>query len=324
MGDPIAVAAPAMEAVGAEPVSGADRTYEQITDQLKADHAEPPDVGGEEAPQDTPATTQPTPQVESPDEFRTMTDEEIAALPSDLQREAKALRKRFQAAYTKKTQDLADLRRKAEIVDRFDSDPEFQRQVIQQAMARQGQATQESQTTATPKDPPAAILKMVQEALPPEMQWMAPAQAQIAWQIVQGMNQHVVQPLQQNLSAIQRSNQEREYNAVLGEFAEANPGWEAQEDAMVEVLEFLKSPALTHPRFGRKHDLLYRLAQGPEKVEQKAVETVLERTNRAVKSRSITSTGANRGTVSNLADRIRDRQMSDDQAWDLIRQQGGR
>ena len=42
-----------------------------------------------------------------------MTDEEIKALPQELQREAKALKKKLLGAYTRKTQDLAEIRRRA-------------------------------------------------------------------------------------------------------------------------------------------------------------------------------------------------------------------
>ena len=311
------------EAVGSVPASGGTPTYEQITDSLKASATDPVETTPEAAPEPvtTPTQTPEAPQTPE-DEFRTMTDEEISALPQELQREAKALRKRFQSAYTKKTMDLAEIRRKAEIVDRFDTDPAFQEQVIQQAMARRGVTTPPAQAPTSAEIPP-AILKMVQDRLPPELQWMAPAQAGIAWELVRTMNQNVIQPLQQNVTAMQRQRQEQEYTTTLTEFAGRNPGWDAHEDAMVEVLEFLKSPALTHPKWGTKHDLLYRLAQGTEKVEQKAVETVLERTNRAVKTRSITASGAGRGTVSNLADRVRDPKVSDDQAWDLIKAQHG-
>lgn len=322
MAESTAAAAPVtQEAVGSVPEKGNQPTYEQITDQLKATMTDQ----AEETPDETTAAPEQTsdkptePSKAEADEFRTMTDQEIAALPPELQQEAKALRKRFQAAYTKKTMDLAEIRRKAEFVDRFDTDPEFRRQVLQQAGGLEPRPAQTTQAT----DPPPGILKMVQEALPPEMQWLAPAQAQIAWKLAQAMQQHLVQPLQQNVTRLQQEKREQEYSQVLGEFAGRNPGWEAHEDAMVEVLEFLKGPALTHPRFGSKHDLLYRLAQGPETVERKAVETVLERTNRALKSRSITGTGASRGTESNLEDRIRDRKLTDDQAWDLIKRQHG-
>lgn len=324
--DPVSPSAPmTQESVGSVPERGGTPTYEQITDQLKASATDPVDTTPAEpiAPETPEATpTPPAPTQAEQDEFRTMTDEEISALPQELQREAKALRKRFQSAYTKKTMDLAEIRRKAEIVDRFDSDPAFQEQVIQQAMARRGGQPAQPQAPAT-TEVPLAILKMVQDRLPAELQWMAPAQAGIAWELVRTMNQNVIQPLQQNVTAMQRQRQEQEYSTTLNEFAGRNPGWEAHEDAMVEVLEFLKSPALTHPKWGTKHDLLYRLAQGTEKVEQKAVETVLERTNRAVKTRSITASGAGRGTVSNLDDRIRDRKVSDDEAWSLIKAQHG-
>jgi ribosomal protein L29 len=264
------------------------------------------------------------PAVETPtvEEFRTMTDEEIKALPPELQTEAKALRKRFQSAYTKKTMDLAEIRRKADFMDRFDSDPALQEQVIQQIQSRRQPATIAPAATlpVAQTGPPAALVEMAKKSLPPEMQWMAESQANFGWQLIQAVQSNMVQPLQQNLSALQQAKKEQEYTGVLGQFAESNPGWEAKEDDMVEVLEFLKSPALTHPKWGRKHDLLYRLAQG-DKAEDLAVQHTIEKTAEKVRSRSITSRGGDRGTAPNVQERIRDRKLTDNQAWALAVEQ---
>jgi ribosomal protein L29 len=319
-----------LESVGSVPERGTDaRTYEQITSDLKSGKTdvgiqEPePDTQTAEAPE-TDQPTQPTTQ-DAEEELRTMTDAEIAALSPELQKEAKALRKRFQAAYTKKTMDLAEIRRKAEIVDRFDSDPTFQDQVIRQIQSsRQPTRQSATQQPSTPSHtgPPAALVEMARQSLPPEMQWMAEAQAKFGWQIVQAVQANMIQPLQQNLSQVQQQRQEKEYLDVLNDFSGRNPGWEEKEDDMVDVLEFIKSPALTSPRWGSKHDLLYRLAQGTE-LEANAVQKTIERTAQAVKSRSVVSSGAGRGTASNIEDRIRDRKISNDTAWDLIKQKVG-
>jgi ribosomal protein L29 len=312
----------ALESIGSDPVSGGAQTYEQITESLKSGETEEtptpePDV---ETPAATPEDTPPAkPPVETPaaEEFRTMTDEEIKALPPELQNEAKALRKRFQSAYTKKTMDLAEIRRKADFMDRFDSDPALQEQVIQQVLSRR-QPAATSPTAASPvaqTGPPAALVEMAKKSLPPEMQWMADSQANFGWQLIQAVQSNMVQPLQQTLTTMQKAKQEQEYLGVLGHFADANPGWEDKEDDMVEVLEFLKSPALTHKRWGSKHDLLYRLAQG-DKAEDAAVQKSIEKTAAKVQSR-----GAERSTAPNVQERIRDRKLNNDQAWALAVEQ---
>jgi hypothetical protein len=151
------------------------------------------------------------------------------------------------------------------------------------------------------------------------MQWMAESQANFGWQLVQAMHQNLIQPLQQQQTQAQQERINQEYQQALSGFAESNPGWESHEDDMVEVLEYLKSPALTHPRWGSKHALLYRLAQG-DQAETRAVVGALEKTAEAVKHRSITAKTSGRGTVSNLEDRIRDRKISDAEAWRLIKE----
>jgi hypothetical protein len=219
--------------------------------------------------------------------------------------------------------DLAEIRRKAEFMDRFDSDPALQDQVIQQIHARRPPTAAVSPAPGSPAaqtGPPAALVEMAKKSLPPEMQWMAESQANFGWQLIQAVQANMVQPLQQNLSALQQAKQEQEYKGVLSQFAESNPGWEAKEDEMVEVLEFLKSPALTHPKWGRKHDLLYRMAQGAE-AEDAAVQKTIEKTAEKVRSRSVTSRGGERATAPNIHERIRDRKLSNDQAWALIVEQ---
>lgn len=311
-----------LEAVGSARADGGLPTYEQITDQLKrGPSAESPAPETVETPAETPATPPATAE-ETVEDLRTMTDEEIAALPAELQTEAKALRKRFQAAYTKKTMGLAEIRRKAEILDRFDSDPEFQAQVIQAVQQRRGPATPPTPPDlAAPAGPgiPPALVEMAKKSLPPEMQWMAESQAAFGWQLVQAMNQHLIQPLQQAQTQAQQAREAEQYHRAEAAFAERTPGWEAHQDDMVDVLTYLKSPALDHPRWGPKHDLLFRLTQG-DKAEQRAVEGALEKTAQAVKHRSITAKPAGRGTVSNLQDRIEDRKISDAEAWRLIRE----
>ena len=312
------------EGVGSVRADGGTPTYEQITEQLKRDTpAETPEPETVETPAPTAKATAPATEEEAVEDLRTMTDEEIAQLAPELQQEAKALRKRFQAAYTKKTMNLAEIRRKADILDRFDSDPEFQQQVIQAVQQKRGgPAPQASPTALQPQQPngvPPALVEMAKKSLPPEMQWMADSQAAFGWQLVQAMQQHLIQPLQQAQTQAQQERVNQEYQTALSGFAERNPGWEAHEDDMVEVLEFLKSPKLNHPRWGSKHDLLFRLAQG-DKAEARAVVGALEKTAEAVKHRSVVSKTAGRGTTSNLEDRIRDRKISDNEAWQLIKE----
>lgn len=302
-----------MEASGsatAQAATTSGQTYEQITESLKTG-----ETGAEPAEKETELAA-PAKEIEAEgeDELRLMTDVEIAALPADLQKEAKALRKTFQAAYTKKTQNLAEIRKQAEFADKFQNDPDFRAQTLRQY--QQAPTTQAGATAQVGQVPPQYVAAR-KASLPAELQWMAEPLATGDYQRDLAFYQTYIQPMQRD-SATEKQNRATEtYKAAQSELEDLHPGWDASEDDMVELVEFLKSPALRHERFGNKLELLYRLVAG-EKAQARETQTAIERTAQAAKNKSVTSSGS-RGTRSNLEDRIRKTKTSDE-AWDLIRQ----
>lgn len=289
---------------------GAGDTYEQLTEETPGEGT--PGAGAAES---TSAEAQET--ASQVDEFRTMTDEEIAALPPELQQEARALRKRYQAAYTKKTQNLADLRRKAEVVDRFQSDPAFRQQVLQRAQEMGITRSATKAEDGKPPSVPPALIEARKRTLPPEMHWLAENLALGDFQILSALHKQYIEPLATQLSSASEERRDMEYRQAEESFAGGHPGWESAEDDMVEVLEYLKSPALSHPRFGNKLELLYSLATR-DKSATKAVQSAIERTAQAAKNKSVTTASSGRGTTSNLEERIR-KAPTDNEAWDLVK-----
>jgi len=303
-----------LEAAGSAQPLDAELTgqnYEQITSALKEKAA------GAETTEETSELESTAPVIKEAageDDLVLMTDEEIKALPQELQREAKALKKKLLGAYTRKTQDLAEIRRRAEFADRFESDPEFRTQAFKQYGVQP--PTQQVPPQGGKVQVPPQYVELRRKTLPETLEWMAESLALGDYQRDLAMYQGYIQPLQQRYETGQQEQATRAYHEAAGAFGEANPGWDAHEDDMVEVLNFLKGSDLTHPRWGNKLGLLYRLATG-DKQEAQAVQQVLERTAQAVRNKSVTG-GGGRGTTPNIEQRVREAK-TEREAWDLAR-----
>jgi len=226
--------------------------------------------------------------------------------PTKLPPELQPIFKKMQGAYTKKMQDAASLREKASVVDKFYQDRNYAFQTLAQWAAQNGYSV-----VPVGQQPPdaqrqqqfqgAGIDKVLAEHLPPELAWMAEPQAKAVQAAVQQMLAPVVQALQQNQQTQSRAYAEREWDKLASELSDTNPGWEEHEEAMSEVLDFLQGSALSHPRFGSKHKLLYDIVTNGAASQA----AVTKRMNQAVKNRPASSVGGQRNAQPNLVDRIR-------------------
>jgi hypothetical protein len=215
--------------------------------------------------------------------------------PKQLAPELQVHWKKMQGAYTKKMQQAADWRQKADLVDRFNTDPNVRRQILQQyanelsqAATPQAQAPQANSSTMPPE-----FVQAFKANLPPELQWMAEGQAKSFWQAQQIAMQPYLQAQQQQVT----STRATEWDELAQQLP---PGWEEHEDDMADVLTFLESPALRHPTFGSKLQLLYKLATG----DAQATTNAIERMGAAVQNRVNGRGGAGQRVEQNLTDRI--------------------
>lgn len=183
--------------------------------------------------------------------------------PAALAPELQTQWKKMQGAYTKRLQKFSQAQEAANIVNRFNSDPEFARQTIlsraQQLglnIAQPGQ--QPGMPHGTSKSMPPELVEAVKANLSPELQWMAPALAASQWA---GM-QIGLQPLAQQQAESTRSTRAQEYETLASQLSEKAPGWEAQEDDMQALLGFLQSEKLSDRRWGSKLELLHKLTAG--------------------------------------------------------------
>ena len=239
--------------------------------------------------------------------------------PTKLPPEIHPIFKKMQGAYTKKMQEAAEWRRQAEIVERFNNDRDFGFQTVAQWAARNGfslapvgagqgqqpQAQQQAFQRQGQADP--RLIETIKANLPPELQWMAEAQAPALQQAVQQMLAPLAQQLVQAQQQATRQVMEREWDDLAGQLSDVAPGWEEHENEMIELLEFLRGTTMKHSKYGSKHALLYNLVTG----NAAATAQVTRRMQQAATNRP--SSGMTTGrTTSNLADRIRNAKNSTD------------
>lgn len=250
-----------------------------------------------------------TPAAPVVDEFTPLTE-----VPEPLRPHAR----RMQADYTKKTQQLAELRRSLEpvkesaaVVQRFWQDPEYAETILRQraqqlgyTLARPGAGQPTPNGPGTPPpgapssadSPPPAFVQELEASLSPELRWMAPAMAPALWKGVA----HLLHPVLQKDQARDQEQTAATESAITEALSQSFPGWEAYAADMQALDAFLQSGKPTHPRFGSRKACLYRLAAGPGAAASEATRRMAE----AAKARTTTGTAA-RTTVPNIADRVR-------------------
>jgi hypothetical protein len=221
--------------------------------------------------------------------------------------------KKMQSGYTRKMQGLGQARNAAQIVERFNSDPEFARQTIMQRaqqlglnVAQPGQQTGMQNGSGTKSMPP-ELVEAVKNNLSPELQWMAPALAASQWA---GM-QMALQPIKEQQAQTARSTRDQQYDQLAEQLSERAPGWESHEEDMDQLLTFLQSPNMTDRRWGSKLELLHKMVSG----DGQATAEAARRMGQAARSRAVA--GSPMATPQpNIAEQVRKpKQMQD--AWDI-------
>lgn len=224
--------------------------------------------------------------------------------PADLPAELKPHWKRMHGAYTKKMQAFKEVGDKAALVDRFNEDPDFALQTLQQAATRMGyQFTKASPSgTATQAgDVPSDLVQAVKERLNPELQWMADSLAAAQWAAIQ----KTLGPMKSERETERKEQRQAEYDLMAEQLTEAAPGWEEHEDQMMELLTYLQSNKMQHRRFGSKLQLLHDIVTG----NSRAVKEAVKRHSAAARSRTV-SGQPGRSSTPNIQERVLDRKRS--------------
>lgn len=229
--------------------------------------------------------------------------------PRDFPPELQPHWKRMQASYTKKMQAVARDRDKVQLVDRYRSDPDFAKQFMQQELQRMGigAPAQPQQPSGQRGAPPPQFIDALAEKLPPELRWMAPAMAEATYASVA----HLTAPMLKDNQDRQREERTNEWDALAADLSQRQPGWEAHEEDMLAIHDFLQSSKLKHPVYGSKLDLLLNLVTGNAAATQRAISRMSDA------GRQRTTTGQpSRTTIPNIADRVR-KAPSNASAWKL-------
>lgn len=292
--------------------NGLESTEAQVDEQGTGDVSTPSDSGSTELENTQPEAAADATQGQ---EETFLTGDELD--PRKLDQALQPIFKRMQSAYTKRMQQIAGIREKAEVVDRFYQDPAFAQQTLQawaqqngyQIVPANGQA-RTSQGTQAQGDVPAYLVDAFKQNLAPELQWMAEPQAKAMWASMQGMLAPVFQ--QQQQQSVQQRQVEWDKHAQ--ELANVAPGWEEQEDAMGELFDFLSDrSALSHPKYGSKLQMLYDLATA----KAASLKQATQRVSNAGKNRVTSGRPTGAAGKPNLESEIT--KMSTEDAWKAIR-----
>lgn len=281
------------------------------------DHGEVPDTGSEpagEPPAGEPPADEPEP---APGGEQAQPQKEESFIdPSTLPDELKPHWKRMHGQYTKFAQERKQLRENAELVARFNSDPQFAQQVLQERatqlgfqLVRPGQ-NGNAQAPATQAYGESEIEDRATQAaktkLPPELQILAPSVVAAAREIVK----ESLAPLEQRQQQSQIETRNREYDKHEAQLTEKHPGWEEHEDEMNQIYHWFRADGLDHPKYGSKLELLYKLATD----QASSVSEATRRINGAVRNRTSSSQVNTQGGP-NIADQVR--KGSNHDAWAL-------
>lgn len=211
-------------------------------------------------------------------------------------------------------EQLQRLQQQAAIVERFNSDPAFARQILQQRAQQLGLQIQEPQRQAVqPQGPPADYVETVKQSLSPEMQFLAPQIAAATWAATQG----ATEPLRRQQEAIQQQQMAQTYDAMAQQLSAEAPGWEQYEDEMLNILGFLRGALegkgpMTHQKYGSALKLLYRMATA----DAQATANAGRRMQQALRSGTRTSAGGTRSNGPDL-DTMISNAKTPQQKWQL-------
>jgi len=236
--------------------------------------------------------------------------------PSTLPPELKSHWSSMHRAYTKKLEGINARKGDLDFLDQYRSNPEVAKQVLQQEAARLGltlatgtqPAASPNGSPAPPASPsgqgvPPELVKAIEDQLPAELKWMAPAQAAASW----AATRMAVAPLVQESQQTKQATRQAEYDRLAGDLAATAPGWEEHEQTMHELLAYLKSPALTHPTFGSKLALLHGVVTKDARARVAAAESM------GAAARNRTTTGqSGRSVTPNITEQVLKAKRGDD------------
>lgn len=187
--------------------------------------------------------------------------------------------------------EVRGLRQKAQMVDRFYSDPAYALQTIQQVAQTMGYTV--AKAGAAPGAPersreavPAWVEEAARQALAGEedIAFLAPAIAKVAHAITQQQ----LGPIHERAQAQEVAQRQVEFERMAQDLEAEGVDWRQHEDEMMERLTFLRQAvnggSLSHPRYGNILKMLHQWTTGERGAQVEAG----KRMQRALTNRSTT------------------------------------
>ncbi|MGI9298582.1 MAG: hypothetical protein ACR2QC_11905 [Gammaproteobacteria bacterium] len=248
-------------------------------------------------------------------------EEEQLTAEGDLPTDPEAIRKHWQAAFTRARQ--ADRTRLGKIegehgqyqkvLSQFYQDDAYAKQVLAQrfpelaAQIRGGGQASGSQPTTTPN----GLTSELEQNLG-DYGFLAKALGPVLERVIDQQVKDRVAPLEQKTTEQVESARKTQEQALLSDMDTKYEGWEESYGAKMRDLDdFLASDALQHPTFGNKYELLYRLLQP----DAGRLEAAKDMRNAAKRRSGISRSG--RSSAPNIVDQVRKADLSDAEAFQI-------
>lgn len=221
---------------------------------------------------------------------------------------------RMHSAYNKRMKEMGDIRSKAEWADKLNTDSSFAFQAAQEFLARNGYTVAkqgaspgggENPTPAV--NVPAELVNNIRANMKPEYQFLAEEIAKSIWT----GGQMMLQPLQDKRETEDAAARSEAYEVAAENMADKYPGWEDYESDMEEIYDFIRSDRMNHRRFGSKLELLLKMVN-----PGMAVAEAQHRAGEAARNKITTGT-AGRAAGPDYTEKIRDRKLTEHEAFDL-------
>jgi hypothetical protein len=248
--------------------------------------------------------------------------------PAQLAPELQDQWKRMQASFTKRRQEDRQTARqssqKAALVDRFYSDRDYARTIVEQIAPHLGyHLSPMSGGTPAPQGTPQRgpltdtqdLESSLQQDLGQDLGFLAGPIAKSMRREIERRVQEALSPLEQQTRQQQIAAQQAEEDEALALMDSQYPGWDQQKTQIDALDAFLRSGKHRHPVFGTRLEALYKFVNGGAMARVDAAKAM----SQAAKNRTTTGR-AGRQTASNLTDTLRkaNREQGWNQAWKLV------
>lgn len=224
--------------------------------------------GNEIPPEDLDPEADEDQETQDADEGETTeSDEAPLQAEGDVPQDAAAAQKYWQGAYTRSRQKDRERYGKMEqeyeqlktMLTRFYQDEAYAKQVIAQRFPGQAGAGDAGRGSPARDQQAAGLTARLQQKLG-DFAFLAEGLGSALEEELEARVQARLQPFEQRITQQTEQSRRQQEDELLTAMDGQYPGWEETYGAHMRELDaFLASDALTHPRFGNKYELYYRL-----------------------------------------------------------------